>query len=649
MFKYAKSRFRGIYIITITFLLLILISVLIYYSWVVGTFGIIILGILIYIVYLSEAAYKNDIERYIETIHHRVKKAGTDVIHYFNIGIILYDEEERIVWHNPYINIITGKENILGEKIQNIVPELIEANESKELEIKYGENIYKVEINSDERLLYLTDITQYALLLKKYYNERLVFGILHLDNLDEVTAGIDDLSRSLLLNEVTSVINDWAKDLKIYLKRYAVDKFFIITNHKILEQLENSRFDILDIVREITKDNKIPLTLSIGVGAGVDSFIELGELAQVSLDITLGRGGDQAAVKIRDKITFYGGKSNAVEKRTRIRARVISHALRDLIKESDLVLIMGHSLPDMDAIGAAIGVLKAIKILDKKGFVILNDSNIMIKKLIDEIISLEDYSEYFITSDKVQHHITDKTLLIMVDNHKPSLAIEPRLIELIEKIVIIDHHRRGEEIVEDSVLSYIEPYASSTSELVTELLQYQTNKLELSRIEASALLAGIIVDTKSFTYRTGYRTFEAASFLKTKGADMILIQSLLKEDMNHYIKRAELVKKAKVIYKNIAIVVADEKLDQMEIAQVADTLIDMNEILASFVISKRFDGLVSISARSLGEINVQVIMEYLGGGGHLTNASTQLDGVTLEQAETKLIEVLQTTLDKGEE
>ncbi len=647
MIKYTKNRFIRMYIILCFLLLLILSLIIMSYSWLLGSLGIIIVGIFIYIFYLSESTKSNEIDEYIKTIQYRVKKAGTDVIQNLDIGIILYDEEDRIVWHNNYINIITKKDNIIGEKIYNIIPEIKKSDEKKEFEVKYDGNIYKVKINFNERLLYFIDITEHVLILEKQNNERPVLGILHFDNLDEVTKGMDDLNRSFLLNEVTSKINEWANGLNIYLKRFAVDKFLIITNQKTLEIIEKTGFALFDIVREITKDYKIPLTLSIGIGAGVDSFIKLSELAQTSLDITLGRGGDQAAVKFRDKITFYGGKSDAVEKRTRVRARVISHALMDLIKESDLVLIMGHKVPDMDAIGSAIGILKSVKISGKKGFIILNNSNIMIKGLIDEIIIQEDYSEYFMTSDKAQNLVTEKTLLIMVDNHKPSLAIEPKLIEMIEKIVVIDHHRRGEEIVENIVLSYIEPYASSTSELVTELLQYQDSKLKLSRIEASSLLAGIIVDTKSFAYRTGYRTFEAASFLKTKGADMILIQSLLKEDIKNYIKRAELVKKAKIIFQDIAIVVAEEKLDQMEIAQVADTLVEMNGILASFVISKRFDGLISISARSLGEINVQVIMEHLGGGGHLTNASAQFDELTLEQAEEKLVNVLQTTLDKG--
>lgn len=626
---------------------IVLVALLTYYRWIFGVIGIIILLILIFTTYQAEIAFKQYLRQYIETITYRVKKAGTDVINHLPIGIILYDEEKKIEWHNQYLNIIADKEQITGKYLLDIIPALNLENDVQKIKIGNNDRIYQVDIKSKERLLFLTDITDYTTLLEQHRDERAVFGIIHLDNLDEVGQGMDELSRSLLLTDVTSNITDWANDLGIYLKRFTADKFFFVTNQYILEQLKKSRFDILDIVREITTENKIPLTLSIGIGAGIDSLIKLGESAQSSLDIALGRGGDQAAVKEGEGLSFYGGKTNAVEKRTRVRARVISHALKDIIKGSDTVLIMGHQNPDMDAIGAALGILKTVSINERDGYIILNESNPMISNLIDEIDKQKDLTKHFITSENGLNLITAKTLLILVDTHKPSLTIEPKLIDKIEKTVVIDHHRRGEEIIEDPVLIYIEPYASSTSELVTELLQYQNENLVMERIEATALLAGIYVDTKNFAFRTGTRTFEAASFLRTKGADTSLVQKLLKEDLNQYILKSEIVKKAEIKFDNVAIAISDEKLDQILIAKAADTLLNINGVLASFVISVRPDDLVAISARSSGQINVQVIMERLGGGGHLTNAAVQLEGVTLGEAERRLVEVLQSIQQEG--
>lgn len=626
---------------------LILISLLLYYNWVLALISIVLLIGLAFITFRSEINVRKKLSKYIETLSYRIKKVGTDVIQQYPVGIALYDDENKIEWHNSFFSQVTNEEDLIGKNIKEIFPKLILNDGLQRTTFKDNAKTYQVDIRTKERLLYISDITDYINLLDRYEKQRPVLGIIHLDNLDEIGQGIDELSRSLLLTDVTTIISDWASEREIYLRRFTSDKFFIVTNQDVLEQLELSRFDILDIVREMTTANKIPLTLSIGIGAGADSFIELGEVAQSSLDIALGRGGDQAAVKFGERLSFYGGKSNAVEKRTRVRARVISHALRDLIKESDLVLIMGHKTPDMDAIGSAIGVLKAVLVNEKQGYIVLEDSNPMISKLLDEISANKELANRFIHPEKAINMTTQKTLLVIVDTHRPSLTIEPKLVNIIDRVVVIDHHRRSEEIVEEPVLIYIEPYASSTSELVTELLQYQSDKLKMDKLEATALLAGIVVDTKSFAYRTGTRTFEAASFLRTSGADTVMVQKFLKEDLDQYILKAEIVKNTKIIYNNIAIAVANEKLNQILIARTADTLLNMSGILASFVISVRTDGLVGISARSFGQINVQIIMERLGGGGHLTNAAAQLEGISVEEAEIKLIEVLNDVRNEG--
>ncbi|MFV9510326.1 DHH family phosphoesterase [Tepidibacillus sp. LV47] len=645
--KFSLSRLRKNQLFLYSLFGLIVIGVIAIDHWFLAFVFLVILSFLMYYLYQEEIRFKKELQRYISTISHRVKKIGSDVLQSIPIGAVLYDEDGNIQWYNPYFQTLVRHQELIGKSLGEIFPSLKWDHQGKKQTISYQDKMYQIEFNKEERLLYVTDVTEYHRLLEKYQNSRLVFGIIHLDNIDEVAQGLDELSRSILLTDVVSLINDWANELDIYLRRYTADKFWIVMTESVLKKLESTRFEILDRVREMTSVNKIPLTLSIGIGAGVDSLVELGQITQSSLDIALGRGGDQAAVRVGDRLSFYGGKSDAVEKRTRVRARVISQSLKDLIRESDSVLIMGHKTPDMDAIGASIGVLKAVHLHDKIGYIVLDEANPSIQTLLDEIHRHEKLPQYFITPERALNMITAKTLLVMVDSHKPSLTIEPKIVALCRRIVVIDHHRRGEEIVKDPVLMYIEPYASSTSELVTELLQYQSDRIEMDRLEASALLAGIVVDTKSFAFRTGVRTFEAASFLRRNGADPALVQKLLKEDIEHFIQRAELVKKARIVYDHIAIAVAKEKLGQLLIAQTADTLLNMSGIFASFVISVRPDGLVGISARSLGQINVQTIMERLGGGGHLTNAAVQLEGIDVEEAEAKLMKVLEEIQKEG--
>jgi len=452
---------------------------------------------------------------------------------------------------------------------------------------------------------------------------------------------MDDQTRSIMMARVTGEITEWAQKNNVHLRRTASDRYLILMNQKGLKSLEQSRFEILDEVRDLTIENKLPLTLSIGIASGVDSLTELGQLAQTSLDMALGRGGDQVAVKVGERLSFYGGRSNAIEKRTRVRARVISHALRDLIKECDKVIIMGHRYPDMDSIGAAIGVLKAVHVSNKEGYIVLEGVNPSIQKLMDTIYEDEKLNRWFITPEQAMQITNGRTLAVVVDTHKSSMVAEPKLLQLTQRKFVVDHHRRGEEFIQDATLVYMEPYASSTCELVTELLQYFNDRLTMGVLEATALLAGIVVDTKSFSLRTGARTFEAASFLRRNGADSSLIQRLLKEDLDAYIQRSEVIKNATILYDHIALAVTEpnRKYSQLLIAQAADTLLTMTGVMASFVISERPDGLIGISARSLGQMNVQVVMERMGGGGHLTNAATQLEG-TIEEAVQRLKQIL---------
>lgn len=633
--KFLVTRWHGMHQIW-AFVIMVLMSVaLAWFEWLLGLLGLLFTGGALFYTIIAERAFRKDLKSYLGTLSYRVKKAGNDVISELPFGIILYNEERTVEWHNPYIAVLMEKENVIGVPLADLFPSLQQVKEREgTIEATVGSHVYQLIFKPKERILYVQNITERWQLARKYDDEKLVLGIVMIDNLEEVTQGLDDHQRSSMLAKVTTEITEWAQKYQIFLKRLTSDRFLLTTDQKTLKQLEQSRFLVLDEVREITGDHKIPVTLSIGFAAGAEHIIELGQWAHSSLDIALGRGGDQAAVKVGSRQSFYGGKSNAVEKRTRVRARVVAHALRDLIRESHNVVIMGHKMPDMDAIGAAIGVMKAAQLFGKEAYIVLEGVNPAIEKMMELIKEDEKLSKRFVSPEQASALIVPQTLAVVVDTHKASMVKEPKLLTQTERIVIVDHHRRSEEFIANAILVYMEPYASSTCELVTELLQYIHDRVVLDVRESTALLAGITVDTKSFSLRTGARTFEAASFLRRNGADSMMIQRMLKEDLEEYVRKAEIIKHAEVLYEHVAIAVTEggRKYSQLLIAQSADTLLNMTDILASFVIGERQDGLIGISARSLGHMNVQVVMERMGGGGHLTNAAAQLEGSVTEVA-----------------
>lgn len=624
--------------------------------WLGLGFALVMMIGLVYAWKVERASYIQ-IEKYIETLSYRMKRVGEEALLEMPIGIILINDKFIIEWANPFMLQILGVDSLLGEELFVLSDELFEltkSDEKSDLTITIGEKKYRVIFKQTERLLYFFDVTEQVEIKTQYYADRTVVAILFIDNYDEITQGMDDQTRSLTNTLITSIINEWSENHGIFSKRISSDRFLSILNESILSELEKGKFAILDDIREKTAQKNLSLTLSIGVGAGSSSLIKLGELAQSSLDLVLGRGGDQVAIKQPDgKLKFYGGKTNPVEKRTRVRARVISHALQDLIQESDQVFIMGHKNPDMDAIGAGIGVRKMVEKNKIKGYIIVdfNELNGSVSRLMQEIEKNSDIYQYFITPEEAKLKMTEKSLLVIVDTHKPSLVIDEQLLNICDKIVVIDHHRRGEDFISNTTLVYMEPYASSTSELVTELIEYQPENDKISKLEATALLSGIIVDTKSFTLRTGARTFEAASYLRTYGADTILVQRLLKEDINTYIERSKIIQTVEFVQRGIAIAHGEDhrQYDSVIIAQTADILLAMKDVSASFVIAHRPDGLIGISARSLGEINVQLIMEKLGGGGHLTNAACQLEAETISEAQQMLKKAIMETFEGSNE
>ncbi|MDO3660964.1 cyclic-di-AMP phosphodiesterase GdpP [Bacillus sp. C28GYM-DRY-1] len=641
---YEKPLFRyPIYALIALSIITILISF--YFNWILGTVEVLLLAVILFFIKRADSLIRQEIDAYISTLSYRLKKVGEEALMEMPIGIMLFNDQYYIEWANPFLSSCFNESTLVGRSLydtcESVVPLIKQEVESETVTL--NDRKFKVVIKRDERLLYFFDVTEQIQIEKRYENERTVLAYIFLDNYDDVTQGLDDQTRSTMNSQVTSLLNAWAQEYGIFLKRTSSERFIAVLNEHILTELENSKFSILDEVREKTSFDGVALTLSVGVGASVSSLKELGDLAQSSLDLALGRGGDQVAIKLPNgKVKFYGGKTNPMEKRTRVRARVISHALKEIVSESSNVIIMGHKFPDMDSIGAAIGILKVAQANNKDGFIVIDPNQIgsSVQRLIEEIKKYEELWSRFITPEEAMEISNDDTLLVIVDTHKPSLVMEERLVNKIEHIVVIDHHRRGEEFIRDPLLVYMEPYASSTAELVTELLEYQPKRLKINMIEATALLAGIIVDTKSFSLRTGSRTFDAASYLRAKGADTVLVQKFLKETVDSYIKRAKLIQHTALYKENIAIASLpeneEEYFDQVLIAQAADSLLSMSEVEASFAVARRDEQTVCISARSLGEVNVQIIMEALEGGGHLTNAATQLSGISVSEALERL-------------
>ena len=631
--------------------LLVLIVILAFFAkFYIGLALSVLFIIVLLLLYYSMKKITVETNKYIADLSYRIKRGEQEALIKMPIGILLYNEKYEVQWTNPYLQLYLGKKEVLGKKIDEIDLELanvIKNNKTKGLSnVRWGDKEFQIIVQDDIKVIYLMDITQYYKIKEQYEEEQLVIGNIFIDNYDEIVQSMNDRSTSNLNNFVTTQLSNWAKEHHIYLKRVSEDRFIVLMYLKSLQKIEEEKFSIIDRVRERTSKQNFPLTLSIGLAYGDKDLSNLANLAQSNLDLALGRGGDQVVVKSSEEdARFYGGKTNPMEKRTRVRSRMISQALQELMKQSDQIFVMGHKYPDMDAIGSCLGIRRIAEMNHKEAWIVVNPDEFSndISRLMDEVKKDANISKYIITPKEAAEKMTATSLLVMVDMHRPSISIAPELLTLTNQIVVIDHHRRGEEFPENPVLVYIEPYASSAAELITELFEYQSNESDpINKIEATAMLAGIIVDTRSFSLRTGSRTFDAASYLRSCGADSVMIQRLLKENVDTYLLRSHLIQSIEFVKSNLAIATGeeDETYDTVVAAQAADTMLSMADVDASFVITKRADGRVGISARSLGEINVQIIMEALGGGGHLSNAATQLSDVTIAEAKEQLEQVI---------
>ncbi|TRL63324.1 DHH family phosphoesterase [Staphylococcus hominis] len=619
-----------------------------------ATFTAIALIIMIVIsaVLIKQALSKMD--HYVDNLSGHISAGNNKAIKRMPIGLVVIDADDHIEWINQYMSEHL-ETNVISEPVNEVFPNILKQLERiQEIEIEHGQYHYHVRYSEEERCLYFFDITEEVHTNELYEESKPIIATLFLDNYDEITQNMNDTQRSEINSMVTRIISRWATEYNIYFKRYSSDQFVAYLNQKILAEIEDSNFDILSQLREKSVGYRAQLTLSIGVGEGTEDLIELGELSQSGLDLALGRGGDQVAIKnMNGNVRFYGGKTDPMEKRTRVRARVISHALKDILTEGDKVIIMGHKRPDLDAVGAAIGVSRFASMNNLEAYVVLNEEDIdpTLSRVMEEIDKKSELKERFVTSDEAWDMMTSKTTVVVVDTHKPEMVLDENILNKANRKVVIDHHRRGESFISNPLLVYMEPYASSTAELVTELLEYQPTEQRLSRLESTIMYAGIIVDTRNFTLRTGSRTFDAASYLRAHGADTILTQQFLKDDVDTYINRSELIRTVEVQDNGVAIAHGsnDKIYHPVTVAQAADELLSLEGIEASYVVAKREDNLIGISARSLGGINVQLTMEALGGGGHLTNAATQIKGVTIEEAIEQLQQAITEQMSRSED
>lgn len=629
------------------------------------------IGFIFFIIYLYMLIYnwklsiirKKKLSDSIKNLNFDIDQITKNIVMNSPTPICVIEFDGSISIYNEKFYNLVNKEDLVGKNIDTIIENLNlrkVLNESNQMytDIVFNERDYTVIYNVVKKeednktkyfmILYFEDKTDHLSLSKSYDNEKNVIALLQIDGFNEVLKSTPEDNRLLLSVDIEKILLKIEDDTNGALRKISREQYLLVINKENCLNLEKEKFQVLDKIREISQQNSLPVTLSIGVGRDGNSINENLQMAISALDLALGRGGDQAVVKTNDKFTFYGGKSKAIEKTTKVKSRLIGHALKQIILESEKIFIMGHSYPDMDAMGSAVGVYDICKSFNKNAKIVLDKPNDSIKAFIDRIKSSDYYKNIFIKCDDAIDECTKKTLVIVVDTHRPSYTECKKLLEITEKVAVIDHHRRGIEFINETVLLFHETYVSSTSELITELVQYIDDDVKINKLTAEGLLAGINLDTKNFTFKTGIRTFEAASYLKKVGADTVEVKKLFDSDINDVLIKAEIIQSAKMISENICIATtkAQNKNINIIVAQAADELLNIKDVEASFVLGIR-NNKVFISARSLGNMNVHIIMEKLGGGGHKDVAGAQLD-VSLDEAYKLLTKTIKECLKEAE-
>lgn len=615
----------------------------------------------ILIIYVVWNAY-SDIDRQlynekVDTLTTRIKANINDNISNMLYPLALIDNEGNILWANKRLK---EELNLLDLKEQNILSigrnldlqKLLKCDKDLRQRVKIKDSFYSIYATniSDENspyikqkyIVYFNEVSN----LRDLYSIRESIMLIEVDNLSEALEGTDEANRPMLAAEVEKTINSYGKKLKAMIIKYEYNKYCLSVQEKYINDEINCKFSILDEISNIDRGNKLEVTLSIGIGRGGDNSQENYNNAMTARELALGRGGDQVVIKNNEKISFFGGNTRELEKRTRVRARVISQALRELIFESSNILIMGHKNPDMDSFGAAVGLWSAIRQLGKSCNIIIDNDNNAIDYYMNKLKSDSKYDNLLISSIDAEKAINDKTLLIIVDVHNKGYVNNLSIVEKINRKIIIDHHRRSPDIIEGALLNYIEVYASSTSEMVTELIQYMLQKPRISKVEAEGLLGGIFMDTKGFQFKSGVRTFDAAAFLRSLGADTIEVKKMFTDSLGDYLLISDTIKSAEV-HDNLAIAICPNEVNNTVIvARAADELLGISGIDVCFVLCE-INNAITISGRSTGEVNVQVILEELGGGGHMNMAGAKVNG-TMDEVVYMLKEAIKKHLDLKE-
>lgn len=631
--------------------LLIIISVSLFLSKCEG------LSFIVFAIYLVDNFYQlnyfwkkeNDMKQFIKSINDGI----SENILQFIYPLAIIKEDGIIIWNNDSFNCLKSNENSNEDNILSIarelnLQELIDKENDLHQRLEINDKIYDVYRtliscqNEKFYLLSFNDITK----LIDYETTQESIVLIEVDNYSDVLDNTDESNRPLLVAEIEKNMNAYANNLKAMIRKYDTNKYVLSVQDKYIEDEILQKFKIIDDFSKIEKGNRIKITLSMGIGKGGRSPQENYNNASIAKELALGRGGDQAVVKNKSDIQFFGGNSKEIEKRTKVKTRVIANALSELIYESSQIYIIGHKNPDMDCFGASVGLASIIKQMGKNCNIILNRDVNAIEYYLNKLANNSKYDGLFKSSEEVINNIDSKTLVIILDVHNKSYVSDLHLIEKAERKVIIDHHRRSPDMIEHDILNYIEVYASSTSEMITEIIQYMIKQPKLTALEAQGLLAGIYMDTKAFSLKTGVRTFEAASILKSMGADMIEIKKMFTDDLEDYLLIANTIKSVQIENK-VAIAIAPQDTDTVIIAKAADELLNISGISVSFVLGK-IDTDIYISGRSIGDINVQVIMEALGGGGHMNIAGAKVENSNIESVVNQLKDSIEKYLRIGE-
>ena len=597
------------------------------------------------------------------------------LLYELSIPYCLLDNKGNILWMNASMQASINRKNDLNKNISTIIPEL-SANvfrnfeDFKEIRVAFNDRDYRVEMkrisadiitqgvnilakdyNSSLVAMYMfdeTDINQY---IQKIRDERFVVGLVYIDNYEDALESVDDVRRSLFVGLVDKRVNKYFSAGAAIIRKLEKDKYLVVFRYKFLEKLLADKFSLVEDIKSVKVGNEKTLTLSIAIGTGAADYARNYDIAKAAMDLALGRGGDQAVIKDGEKIYYYGGKSQQMEKNTRVKVRVKAHALRQILEANDNVLIMGHNLPDIDSFGSALGIYIIAKKFGKEAHIVFGEISSSVRPFMNRFIDKEEYpDDMFIKKEEAENYLTASTVVIVVDVNRPQRTECPQLLDKCKTIIVFDHHRRSSDTITGAVLSYVDPYASSACEMVTEMIQYVDDGIKLKAFEADALYAGISIDTDGFNSKSGPRTFEAAAFLRRHGADVTRVRKMLRNDMNEYKAIASAVSKSEVYKSAFAITVFDgEGLESPTIggAKAANQLLDISGIKASFVITQYEDKLY-ISARSIDEVNVQLVMEKPGGGGHMSIAGAQLTDCTIQQAVNTIKLTLDNMLAEGE-